>query len=383
MRSCLPPAAYIDDDWFARERELLFRPLWQFAGLRTMLRNHNDFITRRLCGVPVVVQNFNGELRAFENLCLHRQNPLQTAAQGNRPLVCSYHGWGYDVGGEAANIPFEREVYRYSAQERAGLRLKRFALEVVGNLVFVNMADEPLAIGEQFSGPLLESLAEVSDAFDDETILTTFKLKCNWKLVYENLRDAHHPRFVHSQSIYKNVRFGVAMDEPAIAASKHLAQQGSADREAAMHYLRAFSNGGLNEAMETLPDYGWHRNVERFGDRDWYYNWLVYPNLHIASGSGGYSFIIEHHVPVSAGRTDLIVHYATAKKRARYATSAAVLYEHMLGGARVLREDIRVMEEIQAALHVQAPRACLGDFEHANAGIERWYADVVDGKIRL
>jgi phenylpropionate dioxygenase-like ring-hydroxylating dioxygenase large terminal subunit len=175
----------------------------------------------------------------------------------------------------------------------------------------------------------------VSEAFDDETILTTFELKCNWKLVYENLRDAHHPRFVHSQSIYKNVRFGVAMDEDAIAASKHLAANGCADRDEAMRTLRGFSNGGLNEAMDSLPDYAWHRNVQRYGDRDWYYNWLVYPNLHLASGSGGYSFIIEHHVPVSAGRTDLIVHYVTAKKRARYATSAAVLLEHMRGGARV------------------------------------------------
>jgi phenylpropionate dioxygenase-like ring-hydroxylating dioxygenase large terminal subunit len=383
MRSCLPAAAYIDETWFARERELLFRPLWQFAGLLTMLRKHNDFINRKLCGVPVVVQNFDGELRAFENLCLHRQNPLQTAAQGTRPLVCSYHGWGYDTQGAAANIPFESEVYRYPPEERAGLRLRRFALETVGNLVFVNMAPEPMALHDQFSDELLDSLAQVSEAFDDETILTTFKLKCNWKLVYENLRDAHHPRYVHTQSIYKNVRFGVAMDEEAIAASKQLAEHGIADRETAMRHLRDFSNGGLNEAMESLPDYGWHRNVERFGDRDWYYNWLVYPNLHIASGSGGYSFIIEHHVPVSAGRTDLIVHYVTAKKRARYATSAAVLYEHMLGGARVLREDIRVMEDIQATLHADSPRACLGDFEHANAGIERWYADVIDGNIGL
>jgi hypothetical protein len=41
------------------------------------------------------------------------------------------------------------------------------------------------------------------------------------------------------------------------------------------------------------------------------------------------------------------------------------------------------MEDIQATLHADSPRACLGDFEHANAGIERWYADVIDGNIGL
>jgi len=383
MYSRLSSEAYISEDWFLRERETLFRPLWQFAGLRTMLINHNDFITRQLCGVSVVVQNFNGALRAFENICLHRQNPLQKEAQGNRPLVCSYHGWGYDVFGKPANIPFEQEIYRYRKEERDGLQLKRFAVELVGNLLFINMAPEPVAIDEQFSAELLSSLAEVSNAFDDETILTTFKLKCNWKLVYENLRDAHHPRFVHAQSLYKNVRFGVPMDEDAIAASSQMGRNVHADRETAMQSLREFSSGGPNEPLESLPDYAWHRNVQRYGDRDWYYNWLVYPNLHIASGSGGYSFIIEHHVPVSAGRTDLIVHYVTARKLKRYATSASVLYEHMLGGARVLREDIQVMENIQAALHAASPNACLGDFEYANGTIEHWYKDVMDGKIRI
>lgn len=383
MRSRLPAAAYIDEDWFARERELLFRPLWQFVGLRTMLKKPNDFITRRLCGMPLVVQNFNGELKAFENLCLHRQKPLQTAPHGNRPLVCGYHGWGYGSDGTPANIPFEREIYRYAGAERQDLRLRSFPLEVVGNLVFVKLSGREFALTDQFDAAFLASLAEVSEAFDDETIITTLKLDCNWKLVYENLRDAHHPRYVHSQSIYKNVRFGVAMNEDAIAASKRLAADGCTDRDDALRTLRSFSNGGLNEAMEAMPSYAWHRNVERFGNLDWYYNWLTFPNLHLASGSGGHSFIIEHHVPVSAGRTDMIVHYTTARKRHRYATSSAVLYEHMLGGMRVLREDFRIMEEIQAGLHADAPAARLGDFEHASAGIERWYADAMDGKFRL
>lgn len=383
MRARVPVEAYIDEAWFARERERLFKPLWLFAGLRTMLAKHNDFITRDVCGIPVVVQNFQGSIRAFENLCLHRQNPLQTAAQGSRPLVCSYHGWGYDVDGRAANIPFGREIYRYPEAEREALRLKSFAVREVGNLIFINLSPAPIAIEEQFEPAFIDALAEVSQAFDDETILTTFRLKCNWKLVYENLRDAHHPRYLHSQSIYKNVRFGVHLDEARAAADKAYAETGSPDRADAMRVMRGFSNGGLNEPMESLADYGWHRNVQRHGDRDWYYNWLVFPNLHFASGSGGYSFIIEHHQPVSAGRTDLIVHYTTAKKRAKYAASAAVLYEHMQGGARVLREDIKAMEDIQATLHAGAPPVRWGDFEHASIAIERWYADVMNERIAL
>jgi phenylpropionate dioxygenase-like ring-hydroxylating dioxygenase large terminal subunit len=383
MISRMPPHAYIAQDWFQRERELLFKPLWQFVGLKMMLSRHNAYITRTLCGMPVVVQNFNGELRAFENLCAHRQNPVQTQSHGVRPLVCSYHGWGYGQNGAVDNIPFEAEVFRYPPEERACLKLRRFALAVIGNLVFVNLSAEPMPIEDQFSAALIESLRECSEAFDSEVMLTTFGTRCNWKLMYENLRDSHHPRYVHARSLYQKVKFPVEIDELGVAAAKRSRETSVTDRTEALSKMRSFSNGGLNAPMQEMVRFAWHDNVERFGDKDWYYNWLVFPNLHIASGSGGYSFIIEHHIPVSANRTDLIVHYVTAKKKRRYASSPAVLHAHMLGAEGVLREDIDVMENIQKNLHADAPSARFGDYESFNAGIEHWYLDVMEGRIVL
>ena len=382
MKSRMPTDAYISQDWFLRERALLFKPLWQFVTLTALLGCHNAFVARTLCGVPIVVQNFDGDLRAFENLCAHRQNPLQSDPQGVRPLVCRYHGWGYGTDGKVNNIPFEAQVFRFSKTERGCLGLQRFAVEVIGGLVFVNLSPEPRPITEQFNSDLIESLRASSDAFDTEVLLTTYSMRCNWKLAYENLRDSHHPRYLHSQSLFQNVKFQVQMDEAAIAESKAFQQQGLEDVEQTIQMLRTFSNGGLNEPMTVTP-YSWHDNVGRYGNVDWYYNWLVFPNLHIASGSGGYSFIIEHHVPVSAAQTDLIVHYVTAKKKRKYSTSAAVLHAHIMGADPVLREDIDVMERIQANLYAGAPQAQLGDYEHANATIERWYLDVMEGKVAL
>ncbi|HEX8784688.1 MAG TPA: aromatic ring-hydroxylating dioxygenase subunit alpha, partial [Telluria sp.] len=62
MRTRVPPQAYIDQAWFERERDLLFKPLWQFIGIKTMLDQPNAFITRTLFGIPIVVQNVKGEL---------------------------------------------------------------------------------------------------------------------------------------------------------------------------------------------------------------------------------------------------------------------------------------------------------------------------------
>ena len=383
MHSLMPAEAYIDEAWFARERDLLMRPLWQFVAPRMLLSKHNAFVRRSVCGIDVVVQNFNGELRAFDNLCLHRQNPLQQDAQGVRPLVCGYHGWGYGADGAVNNIPFCDEAYRLPQQERECLRLRRFALTTLGNLVFVNLSEHPMPIAEQFSMPALESLRAASEQFDDEVLVATFEAEFNWKLAYENLRDSLHPRFVHSRTLHQQVKFQVQMDEPAIASSHLYRQRGSTSRDDHLAVLRGFSGGGLNERLERMPRYAWHENVERFGTDDWYLNWLVFPNLHIASGSGGYSFIIEHHQPVSAARTDLTVYYVTARKKRRYSTSAAVLLSHLEGAEKVLREDIEIMEKVQSGIRHGAPRATLGDYEFASMAVERWYMDVIEGRHAL
>ncbi len=383
MRSTIPPEAYIDDAWFERERQLLMLPLWQFVAPRMLLAKHNAFVTRSVCGIEVVVQNFQGELRAFENICLHRQNPLQQQPQGVRPLVCSYHGWGYNAEGQVENIPFHDTAYRLPAQERACLRLKRFPVECIGNLVFVNLGDRPMPIEEQFSIEALSSLREASEHFDSEVLVATLPSHFNWKLAYENLRDSLHPRYLHQQSVYQQVKFQVLMDEPAVAQAHHYHRSGASSQNEHLYVLRTLSNGGRNEPLLHAPHYAWHDHVERYGSDDWYLNWLVFPNLHVASGSGGHSFIIEHHQPVSANRTDLVVYYVTARKKRRYPTSQAVLLAHLEGAERVLREDISVMEKVQSALHADAPRATLGDFEFANIGVERWYMDVMDGRHAL
>jgi hypothetical protein len=113
--------------------------------------------------------------------------------------------------------------------------------------------------------------------------------------------------------------------------------------------------------------------VQRYGEDDWYLNWLMYPNLHVASGSAGYSFIIEHHIPVAAQQTDLWVYYVTGRKKRKYPTSAAVLLAHLAGAEKVLAEDIAIMEKVQINLHTNSPHATTGDFEHANMAIEKWY----------
>src|SRR5256885_2719577 len=71
--------------------------------------------------------------------------------------------------------------------------------------------------------------------------------------------------------------------------------------------------------------------VERWRYQDVYYNWLAYPNLHIASANGGYSFTLEHHIPIAPDRTQLEIYWFTSRKKQSYASSSQILLAQMHG----------------------------------------------------
>ncbi|KGE52393.1 Rieske 2Fe-2S domain-containing protein [Xanthomonas axonopodis pv. vasculorum] len=371
MRSRMHPSYYLSTDIFAREQRKIFRKVWLFAGLKTLLPDNNCFVTRRLAGIPVLIQNVQGRLRAFENVCLHRSALLQTTAVGKRPLVCPYHAWKYDAEGRVENIPECDAIYGFSEDERRGLKLREFALRQVGNLLFVNLDPNPMPIEEQFSADFIALLESSSNAYDTEVMVTTWSGRYNWKLAYENLRDANHPRFVHPKTLAKSVSFFAEVNEGQAKESMEALQDSSP--AALRREMRRFSFGGPEAPIPNLKHFGWQDKVERWGAQDAYFNWLAFPNMHIASSNGGYSFTLEHHIPVAPDRTDLEIYWVSARKKQPYGSSSQVLLAQMHGSKVVVGEDVDIMERVQAALHTDAPLPTQGAYESMNRLVERWY----------
>lgn len=365
VRGLLSPRHYIDPAVFAEERERIFSNCWIFAGLASLVAEPDQFFTCEIAGRDVVVQNFNGEIRAFENICRHRGKRIQTDAFGKRQLVCGYHGWRYAANGEVAIIPLEAECYRLGAEEREKLQLPAFALERIGQLLFVCVADHPIDIHQQLSGEVMVALESVSNAFDGEIMVTSFEGRYNWKLAYENLRDSLHPRFVHTKSLNTQVAF-----EPFMSASM-IHRDGNGETPP----LPDLSFGGAEGTFRNDKAVPFHSMVERWGDNDSYFNWLLYPSTHIVSPDGGYLFSIEHHVPVAPDRTRLMTYFVTGKKKRSSADISSVLWEYAQGAKTILDEDTRVMEETHAGIVGGAPVATIGDVEVRNRLTDRWYLD--------
>ena len=375
MQSRMHPKYYLSQEIFDREQERIFRKLWLFAGLASLVPKNHSYMTRKIAGIPVVIQNFNGELKAFENICLHRSAPLQQGYTGTRPLVCPYHAWSYDVQGAVRNIPDRDKYYRFSDEEQASLRLRAFALRQVGQLLFVNLDEHPLPFEEQFDPAFVDSLESVSNAFDGEIMATTWHAGFNWKLINENLHDSHHVRFLHAQSLagIANFPFG-PKDEEDLAVAP-LTEATPAELRRAM---RSFSHRGPDGEI-GMPREPWMDMVERWGDTDGgYLNWQLYPNLHMATGNGGHSFTIENYLPVAPGRTDVEILFVTGRKKKNYAASSKVLLENMHFSKRILGEDFGMLEKIQADLHEGAPVPTQGAYEYLNRQSERFYTALME-----
>jgi phenylpropionate dioxygenase-like ring-hydroxylating dioxygenase large terminal subunit len=99
------PDFYFGDDIKQLEFEKIFSKNWFFAGMLSDFSEKNSFITFEIFNYPVVIQNFNGELKAFQNICPHRFNKIQTEPKGVGFFICKYHNWSFDKNGKVKSVP--------------------------------------------------------------------------------------------------------------------------------------------------------------------------------------------------------------------------------------------------------------------------------------
>jgi len=143
---------------------------------------------RKICNESMVIfRGANNEVSALEDFCPHRGAPLSLGFARGGNLVCGYHGLEVGTDGRCAKMVGQRvggfpTVKRYPAVERYG-----FIWVWPGD---AEQAD-PAAIPHYEWG--------VSDewAYDGGM----YHVKCDYRLMIDNLMDLTHETYVHSTSI--------------------------------------------------------------------------------------------------------------------------------------------------------------------------------------
>lgn len=344
---------YSSAQWFETESDALFKRLWILVAIKPMLAKHLDYRTLTIAGVPVVLQNNSGVIRAFANICRHRMAQIQTAEFGNRPLVCPYHHWCYDAEGKLQHTHKDPSIFGLSPEEKDNIRLHEYKTAIVGSLVFINMSDQPMPLEQQFDEDTLSLLASATSHMDSSFVYTKYNCAFNWKIGMENIKDGLHVQCLHKAS------FPDYFDIAVSAGAASPAQDSTVDLQ---HIPLTQATTMGDTVMHNAPDLEWHTLVEQLDCKGHYRSIHLFPNVNLMIVDGT-SFAIQIYNPLAANQTEMQMLVALTKPKDPFPHKAVVLWEHLLSDMAVLQEDIDCLEALQRNFEVAQHEIMHGDYE--------------------
>ena len=145
----LPVEAYTSTSLLTTEIDALFGRDWQCVGRTADLGDTGDYFTAQVPVVGgsasaarsvIVLRADDGEIRAFDNVCVHRGTQLLTGCGNEARLTCPYHAWVYRLDGSLVGGPYMQQ----STEPDGGPfdpdahQLSAVRTEIWEGLIFVN-----------------------------------------------------------------------------------------------------------------------------------------------------------------------------------------------------------------------------------------------------
>jgi len=197
LERTLPSSWYFDPAHYRRELESVWYRNWIYLCRAATLPEPRSYRTFTLGNQPLlIVRDEHGELRAFFNTCRHRGSTLCAEPEGRLPaaaITCPYHAWSYRLNGELARIPSLGRAHHVNPGDAS---LYAVAVRVWRGFVYVNLGDPARGLSDNFNANT-EQFAHwpLEDLVPGRQRVT--RLKCNWKVFWENYNECLHCPGVH------------------------------------------------------------------------------------------------------------------------------------------------------------------------------------------
>ncbi len=195
----IPAARYTSPDFAELEHELMWPKVWTVACTLDHLPEPGDFFEHRIGRISVIiVRGDDGELRAFQNVCLHRGNQLcEGSGTGLAEIRCPYHRWAWELDGSLREVP-SRRGFGVLDNDQLGLIAAR--VETWGPLVFVNLDTEAVSLSDYLEGVVQDSAwANLHEFHCPYT--TTSAVESNWKVVSDGFSETYHVQGIHPEML--------------------------------------------------------------------------------------------------------------------------------------------------------------------------------------
>jgi phenylpropionate dioxygenase-like ring-hydroxylating dioxygenase large terminal subunit len=187
----VPVEPYVSPEYFARERDLIFRRAWLYMGRVDEIPRPGDYFVKtiELLGVSLLfVRGDDGEIRAFHNVCRHRGSRLVDDTRGSvTAFTCPYHAFTYDRKGRLCGVPCEGYFYDL---DRSRLSLAPVATDTWRGAIFASLEPReslPEHLGELY--PLYEGFP-----FEQFVVADRWRAvaHCNWKTLQDAFLEGFH-----------------------------------------------------------------------------------------------------------------------------------------------------------------------------------------------
>jgi phenylpropionate dioxygenase-like ring-hydroxylating dioxygenase large terminal subunit len=318
--------AYSDVDVFDDEMRTLFAER-MFIGTHADFAQIDDYSSLLIGNKAVSIRRTREGVRAFNNVCLHRNALIDPPGRGNRAFRCGYHGWSYAADGVLAAAPLidtahvtHKQLISYPVREADGLH-------------FIGLCGVAPPTGE-----VTQVLADTGVVLDPPFHIASIEHACNWKLLVENVLESYHLSFVHTNSF-----------RPAgFTSTGRYTWHGG-------HYtswseLLPTATADKTSAIRRLAPQAGH----------FYRHGYVFPDLFVSNTNGLVGFL-SHVVPISAVRSRLEWQLFELPM---LRTLAPALRQHMKDEAvsftqQALAEDKVLVEACQIGLAAEGPEAQL------------------------
>lgn len=194
---------HTDPDIYRLDLERIWRRSWLFAGHTCQVKRPGDYFVFDLdTDSIVVIRDDDGRIHALHNTCRHRGMRVcqEEAGHVGARIVCPYHQWTYARNGEllaCGGMDREGEV------DRGAFGLHRVHVREVEGLIFVNLAADPIPF-DGAEGALAPLVKPQGFARAKVAATRRYKVKANWKLVWENNRECWHCHVNHPQYVKAN-----------------------------------------------------------------------------------------------------------------------------------------------------------------------------------
>ena len=192
---------------YAMEIDRIYRRAWLNIGRTAQVARPGDFFVFHIPTFDLsvlVVHSRDGVIRAFHNVCAHRQFPvaMEPAGHCSSVFMCRMHGWSYDTSGKLIRATQEHCFFDLDKSE---LGLKPIHCGVWNGFICINLdPGAPVAI-DRYYQTLEPYFSDYPFASMAPIYSYSSRDAANWKTALHAQNDFWHVPYLHRATISRNV----------------------------------------------------------------------------------------------------------------------------------------------------------------------------------